>query len=422
MADAVVDLAAVDTQATETVDTQQDTFETPSTDVSQQTDQTGQQSSDGQQVDGRVGPRNYRNAAKAASEALPEHAQTLKEMADAAYTLKAHQQVFKTPQEATTAKQLIEGIGGVEGAAKMQERIQGYDAQDEALKSGSPEVLDSFFKDFPEGAAALAPHYLDRLSQVNPQAYADAVGPHAIALLERAGVGGHLQAILNETDPARQKSLLTQLNDWFKGQSQNAAQLKQTSRQTVDPQKTKLDARAQELNQREEKIFTDSANSMAVPKIEAEITKQVEAFARQYKLGPEQKQKFGEFLSREIGSALSADQTYMQQVKIRKTSSKNDPGKVADYIVSAYAQRLPETALKLARSLYGAPRGGPQQTTGQVKAGGTATAPGGGPLFVSQRPPDSELDLNKPDAEMNLIRGRAWTKAGKFITWRKATA
>lgn len=391
----------------------------------QQTEQAGEtqlseeQSGETQQTKAEaVSGKAIRDAVRAASEQFPDQAKLFKQLADTHFRVEtAYKQAFPTPQEAITAKDLIEGIGGVEGAAKMQERISGYDQQDEALRTGSPEVLDGLFKDFPEGTAALAPHYLDRLAKLNPEALRDAVAPYAIGMLQNVNLGGFLDAIVNESDPARAKALAKQVSDWFKGQASDVQQLRLQGQRGADPRNAKLSEREQQLNQREEEIFLNSANSTAVPKIESEITREVEKIARQYKLSDGQKQKFSHLLSNELGDKFNADKTYLQQVQLRRSASKNDPAKVAEYIAGEYRRAMPDAALALAKSLYGAPRAG-AAPTGVPKAGTPVTAPGGGPLRVSSRPPDSELDFNRPNAEMDLVRGRAYTKSGRYIAWR----
>ena len=56
--------------------------------------------------------------------------------------------------------------------------------------------------------------------------------------------------------------------------------------------------------------------------------------------------------------------------------------------------------------------------TGQPRAGQPQTAPGGGPLRVSARPTDSQLDLNRPGADLLLIQGRGYLKDGRLVSWR----
>ena len=424
MADAVVDLAPLD-GATETTETTQgDSFETQSTDQSQQTDQSSQQQQDQQQVDGRRGPANVRGAIKTLSETAPEHAGTLKELGNSYFREQAYKQAFPTPQEATNAKQLIEGIGGVEGAAALTQRIQGYDAQDAALKEGSPEVLDAFFKDFPEGAAALAPHYLDRLSQANPQAFKDAIAPHAIAMLEQAGIGNHLLAIQNETDPARQKGLINQLAEWFKGQSANVAQIKQNSTQAKNPAAEKLAKDREALDTEKETIFKSAVQGKVNTAVEAPIKSTVEQYTKTNKWNEKQAANFRTTLENTVIAEMQKDDTFNKQVNLRYANKTRTHDTVASYISGEFNRRMKDQAFKVSQEvnvLYGK-QAGVKPGTGQVKPTTAQTAPGGGPMLVSQRPPDSELDFNRPDAEMNLIKGRAWTKGGKFVTWRKATA
>ena len=171
MATSAIDLGSMD--GTQTADTGQttdvDQSQVTSDDGSQQ-QQDGQQTQDQVQADGRRGPADVRGAVKAAAEALPEQAATIKRLGDAYFRSEAYAKVFPKVEEAAAAKQLIDGVGGLDGITQIQQRMQSYDAQEAGLEAGDPSVLDSFFNDFPEGAATLAPHYLDRLERSNPEA------------------------------------------------------------------------------------------------------------------------------------------------------------------------------------------------------------------------------------------------------------
>src|SRR5581483_10346107 len=185
----------------------------------EQTIDTGADTGDGQSIEGTgaegerggsgqggqqqpvITGKSVRDAVRSLSEAHPEHAKLLKTLADTHFTVAtAYKASFATPRDAQAAKSLIDGLGGVDGATELQQRIAGYDAQESGLESGDPAVLDSFFKDYPDGAAALAPHYLERLASTNPQAFQATVAPYALGLLQQAGVDQHLAALLNETD------------------------------------------------------------------------------------------------------------------------------------------------------------------------------------------------------------------------------
>jgi len=164
MATATVDFTSMDAGASDagqTTEVDQSQVTSDVGDSGQQQD--GQQQEQQQQADGRRGPADVRGAVKAAAEALPEQAATIKKLGDAYFRADAYAKVFPTVQDASSAKQLFDAVGGVDGVTQIQQRQQQYDAQDEQLKSGNPEAIDSAFKNFPDGMAALAPHYLDTL-------------------------------------------------------------------------------------------------------------------------------------------------------------------------------------------------------------------------------------------------------------------
>jgi hypothetical protein len=414
MADTTLDFASLDAQVDPSTEVQQEQIVDQSQEV-QQTDQS-QQTQQEVQVDGRRGPQNVRNAIKAASEAMPEQAAHFKELGNAYFREQAYKQAFPTPQEAASAKQLIEGVGGVEGITTIQQRAASFDQQDLALKDGNPEVLDAFFKDFPEGAAALAPHYMEKLAAANPTAFSAAIAPHAISMLEQAGVGGHLDSILNETDPARAKALVQQLAEWFRGQKSNVAQLK--TQPQKNPAADRITEQQKQLETEREQLFSERVSEKVTSSVNPEIQKTVDQYAKQYKLNDTQKMHFQNALQQKIVAEMNGDKTYKQQVDLRKANKGRTHDSVASYISSEFNRRLKDAAFATAKEIYGAPRGQATATTGVVKAGTPTTAPGGGPLKVSQRPPDNMLDLARPGADMDLIRGRGYTKDGRFISWR----
>lgn len=370
-------------------------------------------------LDGRKGPANIRNSIKAASEAVPEQAAAFKELGNAYFREQAFKQHFATPQEAASAKQLIEGVGGIEGITQIQQRMQGYDAQEQGLEAGDPAVLDSFFQDYPEGAVNLFSSYADRVAKANPQAFSDMIAPHAIGMLEQAGVGNHLAGILNETDPGRQAQMIKQLADWYGQQKGNVAQMKATPQKNagddyVKSERAKID---EERNQ----IFAERVQERVTSSVTPEINKFVDQYTKSYKLNDSQKKHFQEVLQQRVIGEMNNDQTYKQQVDLRKANKAKTHDSVAGYISSEFNRRLKDAAFNVAKEVYGAPRGTSQETTGVVKADQPKTAPGGGPLFVSQRPNDSEMNMDHPSAAMMLVAGQALLKNGRHVTWRKAS-
>ena len=406
MATFTADLAALETP----VEPGNEPIEQPGTEP---ISEPGAQPGSEPQLDGRVGPRNYRNAAKLAAEALPEHAATIKEMADKAYTLAAHQQAFKTPQEATSAKELFDAVGGIDGVTQLQQRKQSYDAQDEGLKSGNPEVLDAAFKDFPEGMATLAPHYLDKLAKSNPEAFEATIAPHAMGMLDRAGIPSHIAQMMQETDPARLKNMVGQLDAWIKKNSETVKTMRPAAAQ---PQDGKFKEQQTKLQQDQEEFFGKQVDAAVNTASAPELSKIVDQYAKTYKLNDVQKARFGTSLATRIVQEMLADDTFKKQDQLRRNSK--DVEKVSSFRATEFQRRLSDAAFKEAQELYGATQR-PQNGTGEVKPGGPKAAPGGGPLMVSRALDTADLDMSKDPNGYLFIANKGYRKAdGAFVTWR----
>lgn len=415
--------AAADTGVDSTVDQQQ----SDGGDGGQRQD-AGRQSADGQQqddrVDGRRGPQNIRNSIKAASEQMPEHAPALKELGNAYFREQAYRQVFPTPAEATSAKNLIESVGGVDGITQLQQRDQMYSVQDEFLRDGNPEVLDDFFEDFPEGAAALAPHYLERLQKANPEAFSNTVVPYAVGMLEQAGLGDYLKAIVGEKDAARKDALAQRLSQWFEQQQRGAADLKMTRTQP-QPANDRLSRRETELQQREEQMFKTQTDSHVTSKVTPDLDRVVAQFQKRNKWTPEQAQEFRGRLLSDIASQMDKDEGYKKQAGLRYTNKSRTSASVGDYVANEFIRRMNDKDGALAtesrfNKLIGR---NPAQRTVQP-ANGQRTqqaAPGAnGFIRIAAKPQDSQIDWNHPDAQVLFLTDRAKLKDGRMVTWRKA--
>jgi hypothetical protein len=413
MATAAVDFGPMDTEPVQ--DTGIDTsLDTQGAEPEVQPEAPEGQSQTGETLDGRRGPANIRNSIKAATEALPEQAAAFKELGNAYFREQAFKQHFATPQEAASAKQLIESIGGVDGITQMQQQAQRFQAQDDFLREGNPEVLADFAKDFPEGFAALAPHYLEKLAQVNPEAFSAAVVPYAIGLLENAGMGNFIKAIAAETDPSRQKQMLAQLDQWYASAKQGA------TRQPAarNPGEERLKQQQTELEQQRQQMFTEGVQSKVNATVNPELDRFTEQTAKAYNLNDAQKQAFRARLAARIIQQMNGDQTYKKQVDLRKNAKGATHESVGSYIASEFNRRLKDAAFQEANETWGAPKRGVAQPTGVVKAGSPKTAPNGGPLFVSARPADAMMDLTRT-SDLDVIKGRAYLKDGRYVTWRR---
>lgn len=430
MSDTSLDFAGLDTQLDATLDTPIETSQSDvSADTDSQRDQQGNQQQLTEKVDGRRGPASIRNSIKAAAEwavnnaadALPEHAQAMKELGNAYYREQAYRQVWPTVEEAQSAKQLIEGIGGIEGIGQLQQATQQYEQQDFFLRDGDPQALDPIFSNFAEGVAALTPHFLDRLAKENPEAYATAITPRIISMLDGANIGGFLQELSSETDLGKLTAGIKQLTEWYERQRGSVSQLKPTQNQAKNPSQDRISQREQEVNDKERKMFNGEISTEINSLVGPEMSKYVDKYARDYGLGEAQKIRFHNLLLEEVKNQMLADKVYKQQDEINWNSKNRTAKSVASYRASEFNRRLRETSSTLAKELYGAPKPGRQVNPqdGVQKPGAPKTGPTGGPLKVSTRPDNSQIDTRPgKTTDLHIIKGQAWLKDGRFVTWR----
>jgi hypothetical protein len=383
--------------------------------VQAQTPGEGQGAEDQTQIDGRRGPSNIRSSIKAASEALPEQAAAFKELGNAYFRDQAYKQVFPTPQEAASAKQLLEGIGGVEGASTLQSRAQEYESQESAIQAGDPSVLDAFFKDYPQQASGMASAYLERVAEANPTALSEAVAPYAIEMVINAGLADTLKDAFNADDP---KPLIEKMYNWLAQQNQATKQLRVNGGAKA-PGADRLTQEREQLHQEREQIFKSSVSERVNSLVDPQIASQVDRYSKQYKLNETQRDHYRKTLQNVVIEAMNSDKTYMKQVDLRYANKSRSRESVATYIAGEFNRRMSEKAFEVIKGIYGAPRGGssPAQS-GQVKAGQPQSAPGGGPLRISYIPGNEQLDTSRPNFDLMRIQGRGYLKgSGRFVTW-----
>lgn len=426
MATDAIDFAGIeDSQVDQPVDNAVESQPQEQTDVQQPDEQQPEQQQDEQQqqLDGRRGPANIRASIKTASEQMPEHAQSFKELGNAYFREQAYRKEFATPAEAANAKGLIESVGGVDGISQLQERDQMYTAQDEFLRNGDPAILDDFFEDFPEGAASLAPHYLDKLATVNPQAFQEAIAPHAFGMLEQAGVGDYLKAIAEETDPARKNALAQRLSQWYEGQKAGVNNLKATRTQP-NPGNDRISQREQQLQQREEQLFKQGVDSKVTASVEPKLNQVVEQYARKNRWNEEQKTEFRTRLLNDIAGQMDKDEGYKKQASLRYTNNSRTHDSVANYISNEFIRRMNDKDGAMAteakvNKLFG--RGTTQQPLQrQQQQQKPQPQPGGnGFVRIAAKPQDSQIDWNHKDAQVWFLTDKAKLKDGRLVTWKK---
>ncbi len=359
---------------------------------------------------------NYRNVAKAASEAMPEQAGALRDMAEKTYKYQAYEAIFKKPEEAQAAKSLIETLGGTEGIGQIQERISYLDNQDEMLRSGNPAVLDEMFKDFPEGAAALAEPFLERLARTAPDTYQSVVGGLAVDMIVNAGVAQALQDAFNAEDP---KPYIQRLYNWLAEQTQGRNNLRAASSNSRATAPSRFEQEQQKLNKERDEIFAAGVQQRSNAIVQPVVDSAIADIGGRYRLNDGQKEHLRASVVQHVIAQMNADANYKRQIDIRRRAAKGNPDSVAGYMANEFNQRFKAAVPEVARTIYGAPKAVAQGGSGAASQGKGApkVSASGGPLMLARRPDNSQIDFNRPDSDLMLIKRQGYLKDGRFVQW-----
>jgi hypothetical protein len=359
--------------------------------------------------------KTIRDAVRKLSEEHPEQAKLLKQLADEHFnTENTYKKLFATPEEATTAKELIEAVGGVDGVRTLQERIEAYDTQDNMLNTGDPKLLDEIFTQFPDGAAKLAPVYLDKLASSNPQVFNETMAPYVLGLLSQNGVINHVKNMLNEADASRLPNMVTQLATWLDNQIKGVNSLK-TASQGGNGKADPLQAERAAIQEERQQIFIGKVESVAMAKIMPVVNSIVSQQTKNFKLSESQVEHYKDTLDKKVWTNLNANPVYNKQLKIRLANKNVTPESIAEYQAAEYNRVFKELAFDTAKSIFGSPKGSPTVT----KKTEAIPQVAGKPVILAKAPQDSEIDWTKPNAELMYIKNQGYLKStGKFVSWK----
>ena len=362
--------------------------------------------------------RSIREAVRALAETNPEQAKILKQLAEDHFrTENTYKKMFPTIEAVTEAKEIIDAVGGLDGVRGLQERVEAYSQQDSKLNSGDPAILDEIFSQFPDGAASLAPHYLEKLAAASPTAFTEAVAPYVLGLMSNAGVINHVSAMMQESDTKRLQAMVNSLGQWLDGEMKKVGQLANKPKSNVSSQQqSALERERAELQAEKNQIFISKIESAAVSKITPVINSIIQQQTKNFKLSPTQVSHYKEVLDRKVLESLNANTTYQKQLQVRITN-KTAPEALADYMAAEYNRVAKSLALETASSIFSSGKTA-KPTLVKKPVGNESEAAPSRAVLVSRQPSDTEIDWSKPNSEYLFIQNKAYLKSGRLVTWR----
>lgn len=370
-------------------------------------------------------PRELAKALRELREAHPAHAESLKALDKAFYRNREYTSTFPTPEEARTAKSTLEALGGPEGITRMRQEIQSFRDLDSLASQGDPRTIQALAEEFPEGFKRLVPAALERLSNMDRQAYAEAMRGPLLQMLEGDGLIQAIGAAIEELKAGNADRANRELNSiagWYQ-------KLKQTE---TEYRNRYQDPRLQELERREQQVRSEQSNLMRNHfgrEITSYLSSSLDPLLRQMtngmKLSSEGLADLKESVTSAVAKNLRANSFYRDTVN--DLLAQGDIDKVIDFakphIDQARKAELPRVwqrrygTLPGQRRVAAAENAGTNQPPPQVR--GAVKASNNQPIPVPRQPGVDELDMSKDPTYVNFIAGRGWLKNGKFVVWKR---
>lgn len=323
-----------------------------------------------------------------------------------------YQKSFATPSEARAAKETIELLGGEEGIANLQNEVREYSDVLSRMATGDPASLDVLLNDSRDGFIKLGRPYMEKLRQIDSQAFDKVMAPHLAESLMRTGAVGTMDNLLRYIRDGKQTEAFEEaqkLRGWADGVKSFAEQNKE---EPVSEREKALQAKEQEINTEKTNLYRGQVGQSVVRVMNSTISKHLEPLMKGKNLTMDQKKDIAEGIYTEIARNLQGNKSF--QSKLKAHLDKNStPAEIARFHQSYLDDVTPNAvkALWARRGFAASPNGGAGRTTQQSSAS---------PQTVNQKPAAETIDWAQDRNRMRFQRGEATLKkefGGKVVRW-----
>lgn len=360
-----------------------------------------------------------RASLKAFRESNPEHAQAAKLLNDGYSRFEAYKEVIPTVEEARNIRAQLDTIGGLEGLANMQETLASIEETDALLDAGDPAVLDQIIEDSPDGFKKLAPHYLQRLSKLDPEAFGRTLHPYFVNTLIDANFPNVLNALASLVqDKPEAATVVKNIREWFDGQKNLSDRLRTD---TISPEREALNAERAELEKGRRADMENKIGSEVGAHIRSELGSRLKPYAASLNaLAPAVRNAVAREAISELARALEADAVGKKQTEAMMAVRKPDVARIVSYNKSRVSSLADSVIAKIVKEFQLKPGAAPARPRTAPKPGAKA-APSGEVVKISKAPNNDDIDWEYPGAQQGYIRHRAMMKSGvhkgKFVQW-----
>lgn len=361
--------------------------------------------------DGRVMPDQMKKALAKLREIDPQAADVNRR---AYYEAGDYKRVFPTVNAARDARDLIDSVGGADGITSLQNEATDYARELTAMANGDPGIVDELATDYPGSLPALVGRGLEKLAEINPQAYERMIAKDMANTLRDRGVAHSVERLLELIGDGKQQQaheLATKLMQWIQGVNEFA---KSRPADTQTPEAKALATRQAELDRKESNQFRTRVAESVIRSMNESINKALAPMLKSSKLTPQQRTDLVNSIRTHLSKGFEGNQGYQQ--RMRALLAEGDFNAIRRYISGQLSSDRVSRSVKAVWGLRGFAT---KPVAGGGRAnGGSGGSPAGAVATVATKPQASEIDWKKDPGKMRYIRGEATLKTGKVVRWK----
>lgn len=360
--------------------------------------------SDDLDLDGEeVKPKTARGVPPELKEALKDKPEVLKSLKNRLLRGDRYESLGQSPEELKGTLDKIETMGGLEG---IESESQEWASVMQGFQAGDPKVLDTWFKDNPEGMAKLMPEALKRYADLDQAGWTHEMAKTFIATVEQSGIWTKLnqlegiEALKANPEGAR---LLKEMKDAILSVNQKATTAPAKDKSAED---RKLEEKSVKLKQQEQQLYARSLSAETTPILRKAATQRMVELTKGYKLSTESRVGLLADITAEFNKLCHLDANY------QKNALASLQGKETERFKKLFKNQIAMVMQKAARRAWRKYTGisgvGDQQRNARRAEAGSRRESGGGGMasggLVNKAPQGPEVDHARMRAEFGSDR------------------
>lgn len=374
--------------------------------------EAGTEGADRGTEDGRLIPKWVR----AMKESDPEGYKAAK---SAFFNLRDRQAIHSTVQAARDEHDLIQSLGGREGATKLQEDSTFFKEAANQFLKGDAAFVNDLWEEDPIAAALHVSPMLEQFKAKDLEGYKSTIAriwENDFKRLNFAPALQDLMGAINRGDKNTAAEIAKSIQDWHDSILEVSKRAEDPRVKTLLAERNKVHETRQQTQQQE---FLKTYQTETVNEVVSEAGKVFDSFFRGHKFDADDRT---DLLREALGlanRAVEGDKAFMEQ---RDAHLKRGDSQAAKRATKArYAQEITTAVKRIARR-YGMVSGKPNQPQGatqpKAKAAGAGAQPSAGYSFVNARPQPEQINRRLTSNEM-IISKKAILNDGRKVDWSR---